>query len=181
MSQELAARVAATVRTIPNFPKPNIQFKDITPIFLNPTLIQEIIQDFVTAAKAKNLQIDAVLGVESRGFLLGPALAMALNVPFILVRKRGKLPGNTLTASYDLEYGSATIEMHQSDLPKGSRVLVHDDLLATGGTAAAVGDLVQKAGASVEAFFFLIHLTYLEGFERIEKYSDKVYATLDVE
>ncbi|WP_448635756.1 adenine phosphoribosyltransferase [Pedobacter panaciterrae] len=126
----IESRIKQTVRDVQDFPKPGIIFKDITPILKDPGLCMDI-----TAALAKqlsNVAIDVVAGIESRGFLFGPSLAQLLNVPFIPIRKAGKLPYKTMQESYDLEYGSATIECHQDALLKGQRVLIHDDLLATG-------------------------------------------------
>lgn len=150
-----------TVRTIPDFPKPGIRFKDITPILENPILSRAIIDTF--SQNFKGVSIDAVAGVESRGFLFGLPLAMALNVPFVVVRKKGKLPAETVSYKYDLEYGSAEIEMHSGAVKAGMNVLIHDDLLATGGTARAAAKLVEKQGAAVSGFSFLIELNILSG------------------
>jgi adenine phosphoribosyltransferase len=128
-------RVKATVRDVPDFPKPGILFKDITPILEDPVLCREI--TIALSEAFRNTKIDAVVGVESRGFLFGMLIAQQLNVPFIPVRKAGKLPYNTIQHSYTLEYGTATVEMHVGALKPEWNVLVHDDLLATGGTAMA--------------------------------------------
>ena len=135
-------RLDETLRTIPDFPKPGIMFKDITPVLEDPELCKDLVGNFVE--RLNELDIEAVVGVESRGFLFGLPLAMALNVPFVTVRKKGKLPYDTVSYSYDLEYGSATIEMHKESIQKGWNVLVHDDLLATGGTAAAAAELISQ-------------------------------------
>lgn len=149
------------IRNIPDFPKPGIQFKDITPVFLNPKLVKEIVAEYV---KQYTLQKpDAILGIESRGFLLGPSIATAMDIPFILVRKKGKLPAKTISYTYDLEYGSDTIEVHEGAISKGAKVIVHDDLLATGGTALAAASLVEKAGGEVISFSFLVELAFLKG------------------
>lgn len=173
----LEKRVKKRIRTIENFPRPGIDFKDITSLFLDPQLIKDLVADFVE--QAKTLEPTALVGIESRGFLLGPSIAQELDIPFILVRKRGKLPGNTIAQSYDLEYGSAAIEIHSEDIKEDSRIIIHDDILATGGTASAAASLVEHAGGEVAGFFFLMHLTYLNGFDRLERYSDKVYATVE--
>lgn len=173
----LEDRVKKRIRTIENFPRPGIDFKDITSLFLDAELIKSLVKDFVE--QARELNPTAIVGIESRGFLLGPSIAQALGIPFILVRKRGKLPGNTIAQSYDLEYGSATIEIHSEDISDGDRIIIHDDILATGGTASAAASLIEHAGAEIVGFFFLIHLTYLDGFDRLENFSNKVYSTLE--
>jgi adenine phosphoribosyltransferase len=149
-----------------------INFKDITTILLDTSLSNEIIDAFIERLKGK--QIDAIVGVESRGFLFGFLLANKMGVPFIPIRKVGKLPGETLKYKYDLEYGSAEVEVHKSDIKKGWNIVVHDDLLATGGTACAASELIQKLGANVAAFAFLISLDYLNGNEKLEKYSKEI-------
>lgn len=167
---ELETRLREAIRDVPDFPEPGILFKDITPILLNPSLCREVVDGFLEAMKG--VEIDVVAGVESRGFLFGLPLAMALDVPFVTVRKKGKLPYHTVSHSYDLEYGSAEIEMHRDAIHSGQRVLVHDDLLATGGTAAATSELVATQGAQVVGFTFLVELVALGGRKRIEPYSD---------
>lgn len=158
-------KIKNAIRNIPDFPKPGIQFKDITPLFLNPSLVKEMAE--AIAKEFTNRDIGAVLGIESRGFLLGPLVAQELNVPFVLVRKKGKLPAKTISHTYDLEYGSDTIEVHEGAISANTKVLVHDDLLATGGTAEAAARLVEKAGAKVEAFSFIVDLTFLNGAKRL--------------
>jgi adenine phosphoribosyltransferase len=165
----LEQQIKAAIRDVPDFPKEGIIFKDITPIFLDATLSKSITNAFVE--HARTLNIDVVCGLESRGFLFGVGVAQALNVPFVLLRKKGKLPRATVEESYDLEYGQATIEVHREDIPKGSRVLIHDDLLATGGTAVAAAKLIQKLDAKVTGFSFLIELSFLSGSEKIRPYS----------
>lgn len=156
-----------TVRDIPNFPKEGIIFKDITTIFQDPQMCKDIVNAFVE--RLESLQIDAVVGVESRGFLLGPAIAMQLGVPFIPIRKAGKLPGACLKQSYDLEYGSATIEMHKDVIAPGKQVLVHDDLLATGGTVLAAANLLKQIDVEVAGFAFIIELSFLEGATKLKE------------
>jgi adenine phosphoribosyltransferase len=157
----VSEKVKSVIRDVPDFPKPGILFKDITPVLANTDLVHEIVQVLVKDFKAGNY--DAIIGIESRGFIFGSLLAYELEIPFIPVRKAGKLPFHTLSESYDLEYGKATIEIHQDALKPGSRVLIHDDLLATGGTAAAAARLVRKLGANPVAFSFLINLSFLKG------------------
>jgi adenine phosphoribosyltransferase len=159
-----------TIRDIPDFPKPGIVFKDITPILENPDLCKRIVEEF--AAKLAGKEMDAIVGIESRGFLFGFLLAQKLNKPFVLVRKAGKLPGATLSAEYNLEYGTAKIEMHTGSIRKGWKVLIHDDLLATGGTTCATAELIQKAGGTVAGFAFLVELDFLKGRERLTAFSD---------
>jgi adenine phosphoribosyltransferase len=162
-------RVKATVRDVPDFPKPGILFKDITPILENPVLCREITIALTEAYR--NTEIDAVVGVESRGFLFGMLIAQQLNVPFIPVRKAGKLPFNTIQHSYSLEYGTATVEMHVGSLKPEWNVLVHDDLLATGGTAMAAAELIQQQQAHVAGFSFLIELDFLKGRDSLLRYA----------
>lgn len=172
---ELIAKLEQTIENIPDFPKEGIQFKDITPVFLNPTLYEEVIAKFVKFSKGK---VDAVCGIESRGYLFGIAIATALGVPFILIRKKGKLPPPVIGEKYDLEYGSSEIEMREGQLKKGQRVLIHDDLLATGGTTEAAAKLVQKQGAEVAQFSFLIGLKDLQGEEKLQNYSAEIFQML---
>lgn len=167
----LQDKIDQSIRNVPDFPKPGILFKDITPILENHTLSKEIVAAFAAQWKGK---IDAVAGVESRGFLFGFPLAMALDIPFILIRKKGKLPYQTVSHKYDLEYGSAEIEMHLDTVTTGMRVLVHDDLLATGGTAEAAAELIRKEDGFVAGFSFLVALEFLNGNEKLKKYSDDI-------
>lgn len=158
---QLEHDIKAAIRNIPDFPKPGINFKDVTPIFKDPALCTRILEGF--GADFENKGIDAIVGIESRGFLFGLALATRMRLPFILVRKAGKLPAKTIQLSYALEYGEATIEIHEDALEKGWNVLVHDDLLATGGTASAAAQLCEQAGAKVTGFSFLVDLSFLDG------------------
>lgn len=169
---ELIERINSAIATVENFPKEGISYKDITPIFQQP----ELCRDMVEAMREEfaNEQVEAVLGMESRGFLLGLPLAMALNVPFILVRKKGKLPREAYAVSYALEYGEATIEMHKDALKPNQRVLIHDDVLATGGTAEAAAKLVRMAGAVVIGYSFISELSFLNGRENLKKYSERI-------
>jgi adenine phosphoribosyltransferase len=165
---ELEHRIKAAIRDIPDFPKPGILFRDITPVLEDPDLSNAVVDGIITSLHGR--RIDAIAGIESRGFLFGMPLAMKLGVPFVTVRKKGKLPYKTVNYKYDLEYGSAEIEMHQDVLHEGMNVLVHDDLLATGGTAAATAELIGMQGASVAGFSFLIELSFLKGVDRLKPY-----------
>ncbi|MDR2234639.1 MAG: adenine phosphoribosyltransferase [Chryseobacterium sp.] len=175
-SAELIKRLNETIENIPDFPIPGIQFKDISPIFLDPKLYEDVIADLAAFSKGK---VDAVCGIESRGYLFGIAIAVALEVPFILIRKAGKLPPPVISESYDLEYGSAIIETREGQIKPGQRVLIHDDLLATGGTTEAAAKLVEKQGAAVAQFSFLIGLKDLQGDEKLKKFGAEVYHILN--
>ncbi|MBF8457807.1 adenine phosphoribosyltransferase [Kaistella sp. G5-32] len=173
---ELIHQLENTIENIPDFPKPGIQFKDITPIFLNPKLYEEVIANLADFSRGK---VDAVCGIESRGYLFGIAIAVALEVPFILIRKKGKLPPPFVGEKYDLEYGSAEIEMRTGQIKPGQRILVHDDLLATGGTTEAAAKLVEKQGAKVSQFSFLIGLKDLDGEKRLQQFNAPVHSILE--
>lgn len=175
-SQDLVTKLEQTILNIPDFPIEGIQFKDITPIFLNPKLYEEVIADLVSFSKGK---VDVVCGIESRGYLFGIAIAVALEVPFVLIRKKGKLPPPFVAEKYDLEYGSAEIEMRTHQIQPGQRVLIHDDLLATGGTTEAAARLVEKQGAKAVQFSFLIALKDLMGEKRLEQFNAEVYSILN--
>lgn len=151
----------AHIRDIPDFPKPGILFRDITPLLSNPTAMQYGIDRF--AEQVAEHRPDYIVGIESRGFMFGMPLAYKLGVGFAPVRKPGKLPAAVHRASYALEYGNDTLELHQDAFPTGSRVLIVDDLIATGGTAAATAELVEKTGCTVAGFGFLIELVELKG------------------
>lgn len=162
------AEIAQAIRTIPDFPKPGIQFKDITPVLADPRLFSGSI-DLLTAP-FKPGQVDAVVGIDARGFIFASAAAVKLNAGFVPVRKKGKLPYKTHEQDYALEYGTATVAMHIDALKPGSRVLLIDDLLATGGTAAAAAALVKKLGAEILEISFLIELGFLKGREKLAGY-----------
>lgn len=153
------------VRDIPDFPRPGIVFKDITPLLLDPRASDAAVTRL--ARFARELDIDFVVAAEARGFILGGALARELHAGFVPARKRGKLPHETVSAEYDLEYGIDALEVHADALAGGARVLIHDDLLATGGTAGALVDLVTRLGAEIVACAFLVELTFLAGRERL--------------
>jgi adenine phosphoribosyltransferase len=153
--------IRAAIRDIPDFPKPGILFKDITPILQSGPLFAEVV-DLIAERYLENPP-DQVVGIESRGFLFGAALAYRLGCGIVPIRKKGKLPYRTIEASYDLEYGTATVEIHQDALKPGDRVLLIDDLLATGGTAGAGVRLVEQLGASILGIEFFIELAFLDG------------------
>ena len=156
------------IRIVPNFPKEGIVFKDITPLLLDPEGRKECLKILLEGLKDK--KIDKVIGVESRGFFFGMLLAEALNVGFIPVRKPNKLPFTTLSASYDLEYGTDALEIHTDAIQKGDRVLIHDDVLATGGTAKAVCELVEQLGGEIVQLNFLMEIPFLKGRDKIKNY-----------
>lgn len=175
MNHQLIHELEQTIENVPDFPIPGIQFKDITPIFLNPKLYKDVIADLAEFSRGK---VDAVCGIESRGYLFGIAIAVALDVPFVLIRKKGKLPPPFVRQQYDLEYGSAEIEMRTGQIKPGQRILIHDDLLATGGTTEAAALLVEKQGAIVSQFSFLISLKELAGEARLKKFDAEVHQIL---
>lgn len=164
-----------SIRIVPDFPKTGIQFQDITTAIKNPTIFKEIIERL--ALQFKDIHIDYILGIESRGFIFGTALAYALNCGFIPIRKPGKLPAETISQEYDLEYGKDKIEMHRDAIAAGDKVLIVDDLLATGGTACAAALLAQQLYANIVGFSFVIELENLGGRKKLENFG-KVYALL---
>jgi adenine phosphoribosyltransferase len=151
------------LRDVPDFPKPGIVFKDITPLLANPEMRKQVVNEM--AEHFKSARIDAVAAVEARGFIFGSLLAEALEVPFVPIRKAGKLPYHKIHEEYDLEYGTASIEMHIDAIKKDSRVLIHDDLLATGGTAIAAGNIIKKLGGVIAGYSFVINLAFLPGYK----------------
>src|SRR6185295_14862019 len=174
---DLETRIRAAIRDIPDFPKPGILFKDITPVLTDAALCNDIAAGFYDRLKSK--KIDGIVGIESRGFLFGMMLAQKFKVPFLPVRKKGKLPFKTYSYEYTLEYGSAVMEMHIDSIAKGNSILIHDDLLATGGTAAAAAELVKMQGGKVAAFSFLIGLDFLNGKEKLTKHSDTIVSLVN--
>ena len=155
-----------SIRNIPDYPKAGIQFKDITTALNNPTIFTEIID--LLAAYFTDKKIDAVVGIEARGFIFGAALAYKLGCRFVPVRKPGKLPAATISEEYALEYGTDKLEIHKDALKTGDNVAIVDDLIAIGGTAQAAAKLVQKLGANITAFAFVIELTALQGRKKLE-------------
>lgn len=156
-----ADRLRAAVRNVPDFPSPGIQFKDITPILADRDLLNEAVE--ALAAPFLDAGVTKVVGIEARGFILGSPLARRLGAGFIPVRKKGKLPYRTHREDYELEYGTDSVEMHVDAVVEGDLVLIHDDVIATGGTAAASWRLMQEAGADVVGFSFLVELGFLSG------------------
>ena len=163
-----AAEIEAAIRNVPDFPKPGIQFKDITPVLADARLFAGAI-DLLTE-KFQPGSVDAVVGIDARGFIFAAAAAVKLKAGFIPVRKKGKLPYQTIEQDYALEYGSATVAIHTDALKPGSRVLLVDDLLATGGTAAAAAALVKKLGGNILEAGFLIELKFLNGRDKLKDY-----------
>jgi adenine phosphoribosyltransferase len=167
MDREAAIRaIESKIRTIPDYPKQGIMFRDITPMLKDKEAFRTCIE--VLKEEAKAMKLDYIVGIEARGFIIGSALAYALGLGFIPARKKGKLPYKSISMDYTLEYGTATLEMHEDSLGKGDRVLVVDDLLATGGSAETVGKLVRKLGARIEGYLFVIELEDLKGRERLK-------------
>jgi adenine phosphoribosyltransferase len=170
----LTEKVKSTIRDVKDFPKPGIIFKDITPVFSDPALVAAILAELVSRFKGE--KIDAVAAIEARGFIFGSILAHELNCRFIPIRKAGKLPYKTKRQEYSLEYGTAAIEMHEDAIQPGWRVLIHDDLLATGGTATAAAELVRSMGGILAGFSFIINLSFLPGGQNIiDRFGVKPY------
>ena len=162
------AELKKNIRDIPDFPKEGIIFKDITPLLKDPKLFQESVDRI--SEEFKDKKINTVISIESRGFIFGAAVAYKLGASFVPVRKKGKLPYKTHQVTYDLEYGSDTLEIHQDAVKKGDNVLIVDDLLATGGTAKAVAELAEQLNGKVVGIAFLIELAFLKGREKIKNY-----------
>ena len=167
------------IRTIPDYPKPGIQFRDITTLLKDPFGFRKVVDDLVQPFAGK--RIDAVAGIEARGFIIGGAVAHQLSTGFIPVRKKGKLPGETIGQDYELEYGTDRVEIHRDALAHGERVLVVDDLIATGGTALATLNLLQQAGAEIVGCSFVVDLPDLGGRERLEKAGVSVLTLVEFE
>src|SRR5437870_12944798 len=166
MASDVVEKLRAGVRDVADFPRKGILFKDITPILSDPALFRASIDLFLERCRGR--KIDKIVGIDARGFLFGSAVAYELGVGFVPIRKRGKLPYRTDTAKYSLEYGEAEMEMHTDAAGKGERVVLVDDLLATGGTSAAAAALIRNAGADLVEAQFLIELEFLEGRKRLE-------------
>ncbi len=167
--------IQSYIRDIPNFPKEGVIFKDITPLLNNAEARKEVIKRFIE--NLSDTKIDKVVGIESRGFFFGIMLAEALGVGFVPVRKKGKLPYETFSASYELEYGTDILEIHTDAIAKGENILIHDDVLATGGTIKAVCELVKKLEGNIVQCNFLMELDFLKGREKIKDY--EVYSILN--
>jgi len=172
----LSEKINQSIREVPDFPIPGILFKDITPILQNPSLCREITLAF--CEKIAPYKPDVIAAVESRGFFFGPLMAQELQIPFVPFRKKGKLPGQTIGHEYKLEYGTAILEVHREQILPGQRVIIHDDLLATGGTAGASAELVTKCEATVAGFAFLVNLSFLNGQAHILPYSKHIIALI---
>jgi adenine phosphoribosyltransferase len=168
----LSHKMQSLIREIPDFPKKGIAFKDITPMLMDQKLTKEIVKGFVKSFDGK--KVDAVACLESRGFWYGMSIAQEFKVPFIPIRKAGKLPGTLVSCTYDLEYGTACVEMHADAIKKNWNVLIHDDVLATGGTAAAAAELIKAVGGKVAGFAFLLELSQLKGQSKISPLSKKI-------
>ena len=167
-------KIKNSIRNVPDFPKPGIQFKDITPLLEVPELFNEVVSIFYDRYKEKN--IDVIVGIESRGFIFAAPIALKLNCAFVLARKGGKLPLDTVKAHFDLEYGTDSIEIQKDAIKQGDRILIVDDLIATGGTAKATGALVERLGGQIVSFAFLIELIGLGGANIIE--SDSIFSII---
>ncbi len=170
---EYLKELNSVIRDVPDYPKPGILFKDITPLLYSPhhfDIAQELFLDDIMEI-IKDKAIDAIAGIESRGFFFGFLLAKELGLPFIPIRKAGKLPYHKVSKSYDLEYGTSTIEIHSDTITPGMNVLIHDDILATAGTACAAAELITDQGGTIAGFAFLIELEFLKGREKLEKYT----------
>jgi adenine phosphoribosyltransferase len=173
------ADLRGLIRDIPDFPRPGIMFKDITPLLLEPAALRRAVGDLAEWARPR--EVDFVVAAEARGFILGAALAIELDAGFVPARKPGKLPSETVSAEYILEYGVDALEVHSDALAHGARVLVHDDLLATGGTARALAELVERLGGIVVGCGFVVELAFLEGRRRLEGFDVHTLIAYDEE
>jgi adenine phosphoribosyltransferase len=167
----LVEEIKDKIRDVKDFPKKGISFKDITPILKNPKLSSKIVKKLSGFVSSRSTHI---VGIESRGFLFGIPVSIEKNISFVLIRKKGKLPYKTISTDYNLEYGQASIEMNIGDIGPGDRVIIHDDLLATGGTACAAAKLIIDQGAIVDGFSFIIELDFLKGRKNLRKFSDNI-------
>lgn len=163
----LSDKIKSVIRDVPDYPKAGVIFKDITPLLANAEVVDEVVREL--ASRWKDQNVDVVAAVEARGFIFGALLAHELNCSFVPVRKAGKLPYTTRSKKYELEYGAATIEIHTDAIRPGARVLVHDDLLATGGTSIATGELIKEFGAELIGFSFIVNLSFLPGEKSLEE------------
>ncbi|MBD3177532.1 MAG: adenine phosphoribosyltransferase [Armatimonadia bacterium] len=167
MADEILA-IKQAIRDVPDFPVEGVLFKDITPVLKDPKLLNLMVEALTEYAEDKEAEV--IAGIESRGFIMGAPVAVELDLPFVPVRKAGKLPWETVKAAYELEYGTAEIEIHRDAFDEGDRVVVIDDLLATGGTARATFELIEKMGGVVAGCGFIVELTFLGGPEKLEGY-----------
>ncbi len=171
---DLSDKIRESIREIQDFPKPGISFKDITPLLAHPDLSIEIAK--ALCAPYRHNRPDVIVGIESRGFLYGLLMAHELMIPFVPVRKQGKLPADTISHGYQLEYGEAVLEIHQDAIKPADRVVIHDDLLATGGTCEASAILVNKLGGDVSGFSFIVELGFLEGRNRLQDFDAEIHS-----
>jgi adenine phosphoribosyltransferase len=171
--------IKSRIRTVPNYPKPNIMFRDITTLLKDPVGLRATVDELMR--RYKDVKIDKVAGIESRGFIIGAPLAYALGKGFIPIRKKGKLPAETIGHDYELEYGTDRIEIHTDAISKGEKVLLVDDLIATGGTAEAACKLIDKMGGKIVECCFIIDLPDIGGRARLEKHGHKVFALCEFE
>lgn len=179
VSESLVTDLKKAIRSVPDFPKPGIVFRDITTLLKDPRAFQSALHQFGTHYKNKGIK--KVIGIESRGFIFGGALASQLGAGFVPIRKQGKLPAQTVQEEYALEYGTDTIEIHSDAIQPGERCLLHDDLLATGGTMRAAANLVQKLSGEVVSICFLIELSFLKGRDRLKEFDVYSLITYDSE
>lgn len=161
MQSDLATRVRSAIRNIPDFPQPGVMFRDVSTLFLQSDLFRDAVHDL--ASRQGGIEASHIVAIEARGFVLGACIALQRGLPLVLVRKPGKLPGRTIVEKYSLEYGEGSLEVHADAIPAGARAWVVDDVLATGGTAAAVGRLVARSGAAVAGYLFLAEIDFLGG------------------
>ncbi len=168
----ISDKIKTIVRNVPNFPKEGIMFKDITPILQEVELCKEITKEF--SSRLAELKPDIIVGVESRGFLFGMLIAQEMGIPFVPIRKKGKLPADCYSIEYDLEYGTACIEIHKDAIAAGKRVVIHDDLLATGGTVMASAELIKQSEGNLVGFSFIIGLDFLGAEEKLKGYSSNI-------
>lgn len=171
--------IKSLIRTIPNFPKEGIMFRDICTLLKDPKGFKHMIDIF--SERYASYDFDVIMGIEARGFVIGAALAYTLGKGFIPIRKKGKLPGNTISQTYDLEYGTDTIEIQDDAIDKGTKVLLVDDLLATGGTVAGAISLIEKAGGTVEETCFIVDLPDLKGGEKLKAQGHKIFTLCEFE
>lgn len=174
--EQLELDVKAIIRDVPNFPVEGILFKDITTLLADPILNRRVQEAF--NENARDWGADVIVGIDSRGFLFGNSIATSNKIPFVPVRKKGKLPYTTIEQHYDLEYGDAVLEIHSDAIKKGQKVLVHDDLLATGGTALAAAELIETLGGVVVGFSFVVNLSEIGGQEKLKLKSENLFSVV---
>ena len=174
--EQLELDVKAIIRDVPNFPVEGILFKDITTLLADPILNRRVQEAF--NENARDWGADVIVGIDSRGFLFGNSIATSNKIPFVPVRKKGKLPYTTIEQHYDLEYGDAVLEIHSDAIKKGQKVLVHDDLLATGGTALAAAELIEALGGVVVGFSFVVNLSEIGGQEKLKVKSENLFSVV---